>query len=97
MIETKIQDLIDQLGADDYKKGESWNGYDVYIPEYEGDPVIGLPYVVLVKGNEARICDDDEALAYLRATVDDDDEDNIDQHAIFGGKKVDSPSPDWLS
>ena len=51
----EIQALIEDLGAKDYKEGVSWKGYKVYIPQYKGNPCIGLPYVVLAKENEARI------------------------------------------
>ena len=60
-----IQELIEDLGAKSYKKGVDWNGYEVFIPQYKGNPCIGLPYVVLKKGAEARICTPDESLAYL--------------------------------
>ena len=60
-----IQELIEDLGAKSYKKGCDWNGYNVYIPVYEGNPIIGLPYVILEKGEEIRISTTDESLAYL--------------------------------
>ena len=40
-----IQELIEDLGAKSYKKGVDWNGYEVFIPQYKGNPCIGLPYV----------------------------------------------------
>ena len=64
-MEEKILELIEELGASKYKKGVDWNGYQVYIPEYKGNPCIGLPYVVLVKGDEVRISTEDESLKYL--------------------------------
>ena len=64
-MEEKILELIEELGTSKYKKGISWKGYEVYIPEYKGNPTIGLPYVVLVKGEEARISTVDESLDYL--------------------------------
>ena len=60
-----IQELIEDLGAKSYKKGVDWNGYQVYIPQYKGNPCIGLPYVVLQKGNDVRISTPDESMAYL--------------------------------
>lgn len=64
-MEENIQELVEDLGAKSYKKGVDWNGFEVYIPVYEGNPIIGLPYVVLVKNNEARISTPDESIAYL--------------------------------
>lgn len=60
-----IQELVEDLGAKSYKKGIDWNGYNVYIPVYEGNPIIGLPYVILEKGEEIRVSTPDESLAYL--------------------------------
>ena len=34
---------MEALNADGYIEGEAWNGYSVYIPQYEGSPTIGLP------------------------------------------------------
>ena len=60
-----IQELVEDLGAKSYKKGVDWNGYQVFIPQYKGSPCIGLPYVVLQKGEEVRISTPDESMAYL--------------------------------
>lgn len=42
-IDKKIQDTMEALNADGYIECEAWNGYSVYIPQYEGSPTIGLP------------------------------------------------------
>lgn len=60
-----VQELIEDLGARSYKQGVDWNGYKVFIPQYKGNPCIGLPYVVLQKGQETRISTPDESMAYL--------------------------------
>ena len=65
----EIKTLVEELGAKSYKKGKSWNGYEVYIPVYTGNPCIGLPLVVLVKDGQARICTGKEALEYLSFSV----------------------------
>lgn len=31
----RIEELMDELNADGYKKGVSWKGYDVYVPIYD--------------------------------------------------------------
>ena len=60
-----IKELIKDLGGCDYKRGVDWKGYKVYIPQYEGNPCIGLPYVVLKKGEDIRISTPEESLDYL--------------------------------
>ena len=64
-MEEMIQALIEDLGAKSYKKGVDWKGFKVYIPKYTGNPCIGLPYVVLQKGDEVRLSTPDESLEYL--------------------------------
>lgn len=64
-IEEKIDELMEELQADDYAESVAWNGYKVFVPEYEDNPCIGLPYVVLVKGEEVRISTPEEAIDYL--------------------------------
>lgn len=48
-----------------FKKGVSWKGYDVIIPEYEESVIVGPPFVILLKAEEARISTYDESLEYL--------------------------------
>ena len=60
-----IQELLEDLGAQSCKQGIDWEGYKVYVPQYEGTPCIGLPYVILEKGEEIRISSPEESLAYL--------------------------------
>ena len=64
----KIQELMAELGAKTYKEGKPWRGYKVYLPVWEGNPVIGLPYVVLQSDKEVRLCTTDEAMEYLEFT-----------------------------
>ena len=64
-MEDIILELIEDLGAKSYKKGVDWNGYKVYIPQYKGNPCIGLPYVVLEKGDEIRVSTPEESIEYL--------------------------------
>lgn len=65
MSNEKLESLLDELDAEGYKKGIPWNGYEVYIPIYSGDPKIGLPYVILENGAKMRICTPEESLQYL--------------------------------
>ena len=64
-MEEKILEFIEDLQADSYKEGISWKGFKVYIPEYKNNPAIGLPYVILVKGEEVRLSTPEESLEYL--------------------------------
>lgn len=64
MIE-KVRELANELGASEVKRVKDWNGYKVFKPIYKGNPIVGYPYVILVKGDEVRICDAKESLEYL--------------------------------
>ena len=64
-LDNKITKLLDELMADGQRKGVDWKGYSVIEPVYNRKMYMGYPYVILVKGNEARICEPDEALEYL--------------------------------
>lgn len=49
-----------------WKKDIPWKGYEVYSPVFTGKaPIIGLPYVVLVKEGKARLSTGEESLEYL--------------------------------
>lgn len=60
-----VLELIQELNAKTYSKGENWNGYEVYIPNYEENVYLGMPYVVLMKNGVARISTPEESLEYL--------------------------------
>jgi len=61
----EVLELMEELNAKSYSKGESWKGYEVYIPVYEKEMYMGLPFVVLVKDSKARISTPEESLEYL--------------------------------
>lgn len=69
-----IKIYAEELGAKSYKKGKPWKGYNVYVPVYSEETYIGLPYVILEKGDEVRICTDKEAMEYLSFSLRDSDE-----------------------
>ena len=58
--------MEEELLAESYKRGYDWNGYEVYEPTYKEYIEIGVPSVVLVKGNEVRVSDVDESFEYLK-------------------------------
>ena len=60
----KLEDFLDELQAKSFRKGKSWKGYDVYVPEYDEMVYIGLPLVLLVKSEEMRISTGEECLDY---------------------------------
>lgn len=64
-IKEKVEGYVNALNADDYHEGESWNGYTVYVPDYDKPTYVGLPYVILVKDNEVRLSTAKESLEYL--------------------------------
>ena len=45
-----LEQIKKELGAKSFKNPIVWNGYEVFVPEFEGNPKIGLPLVVLKKG-----------------------------------------------
>ena len=64
-IKAEVKQFMEYLPVKRYKKGIDWNGYNVYIPKFKGNPKIGLPLVVLVKGNEVRLSSEKECFEYL--------------------------------
>lgn len=64
-VKEAIDALVDELGAENVQERGEWNGYTVYEPQYSQMPVIGYPYVILVKGDEVRISTVDESLDYI--------------------------------
>lgn len=63
------------------KTGQTWNGYEVYIPwneRYVG-AYIGLPHYILKKGNKVRMCEPDECLEILDCVYPNTDNDEFDE------------------
>ena len=60
-----IRELAYDLHASSVKRGKDWNGYKVFEPIYTKECYIGLPYVILVKDDKARICTDKECFEYM--------------------------------
>ena len=61
----RIQELTEELCATKYEKSIPWKGYEVYEPVYDAPVYIGLPLVILAKGDEVRISTDEESREYL--------------------------------
>lgn len=65
-LKTKIEELVEELyPATGVKDPVEWNGYQVYVPIYKKPSFIGYPFVILVKGDEARISTAEESLDFL--------------------------------
>lgn len=64
-IQGMVEDFVEDLGATGYQQGRDWRGYQVYMPQYEDNPCIGLPYVILRKGREVRVSTPEECLKYF--------------------------------
>lgn len=60
-----IRELAFDLNANGVKRGKDYKGYKVFEPVYNKECFIGLPYVILVKDNKARISTAEESLDYL--------------------------------
>ena len=56
--------LAKKHGYDTAEYWTSWKGYDVYSPDFTDDEIhcIGLPQVILVKNNKARMTKGEEGL-----------------------------------
>ena len=64
-IDTDVQELVEELGATEYKKGISWKGYEVFEPVFKQVAIIGYPFVVLRKGEDVRLSTPKESIEYL--------------------------------
>ena len=70
----RVRELLYELCAKTYIKGKSWKGYEVFEPYYSRPICIGKPFVVLKKGDEVRMCTDEESLEYLKFCSPDEEE-----------------------
>ena len=75
-MDKRVKVLLEELGAAKAERGLDFNGYEVYVPQYSGDPAIGFPLVVMKKGDEVRISTNSESLEYLRFQNDGADEED---------------------
>ena len=68
---SQIKAFAKEQGYSDAKYLNKWRGYDVYEPicgDGEDVSFIGLPYVILVKGEEIRMSTEEEAFAHIDDT-----------------------------
>lgn len=62
-----IKDILafgEKIGYNNLERGSDWRGFEVYQPVYPGKDIVyaGLPFVVLVKGDEIHLSTPEEAL-----------------------------------
>lgn len=62
-----ITKFAKKQGYRSVKELKPWNGYKVYEPVFDDDSIafIGLPLVILVKGQKIRLSTPDEALKMI--------------------------------
>lgn len=63
----KVVAFARKQGYDNVRQLEPWKGFEVYEPIFDGDEVsvVGLPLLILVKGNEIRMSTPEEAFEQL--------------------------------
>jgi len=63
----KVVEFAQEHGYETAEPLGSWQGYDIYEPVYSKDEVscIGLPLMIMVKGNEIRMSTTDEAIQQI--------------------------------
>ena len=57
-------------GYPQIRNAKNWRGYEVYEPVFFEPTYIGLPLIILVKGDSIRLSSVDEAFAYLEEQPD---------------------------
>lgn len=64
MSKDRIMAFARQQGYDSIAELKPWRGYEVYEPLFEDDGMacVGLPLVILVKGDEIRMSTPEEAI-----------------------------------
>jgi hypothetical protein len=60
-----VEELKRELGAKSLRGPIKWNGFEVFVPEYKGSPKIGLPYVILKKGEIVRMSTVNESFDFM--------------------------------
>ncbi|MCD8294196.1 MAG: hypothetical protein LUE27_02955 [Clostridia bacterium] len=63
--EKKVEELMQMLHADSYKRSLDWNGCEVYEPQYKVHRRIGGPWKVFAYGDDARMSTREESITYL--------------------------------
>lgn len=48
-----------------YVQGKNFKGFNVFIPEFKKNIIIGYPYVIFAKNGIARLSTNEESIEYL--------------------------------
>jgi hypothetical protein len=70
MSESKVIEFARKQGYDTAQKIKPWRGFEVYEPLFAGDEIVmvGLPLLILVKGDTIRMSTADEAMKHIDET-----------------------------
>lgn len=71
MDKARVLEFAEKRGYTHVERVDDWNGYEVWEPYTEGGAKIGLPFVILVKGERMRMSTQDEAFERLDDLPDD--------------------------
>ena len=62
----KVIEYAKSKGYNDIRQLESWKGYEIYEPILlHEDAIIGIPFVIMVKGNNIRMSTINETFEYM--------------------------------
>lgn len=66
----KLEKIIEFAKKHGYSGAEystDWKGYEVYEPYFDGEETryVGLPYIILVKGDKIRLSTPDESFEFI--------------------------------
>lgn len=75
MTDAKIEAFARKKGYDGARYVGQWRGYSVYEPTIKGateesPAIVGIPLIILVKGENIRLSTEDEAFEYLDSLPD---------------------------
>ncbi len=63
----KVNELLEELGTEEYEVLKNYNGYKVFSPVYKKMTITGFPLFILVKNDEVRFCTTMEGFEILEA------------------------------
>ncbi|MCD8293844.1 MAG: hypothetical protein LUE27_01155 [Clostridia bacterium] len=68
-VQEKVEHLVSLIGANGYKPGHEWNGYEVYEFVFLRHSCVGGPWMILVNGDDVRVCTREEGFEYLKYKI----------------------------
>lgn len=64
-LEKRVHEFALANGYAQIQKADDWHGFEVYEPVYFEPTFVGLPFVILVKGNSIRLSTVEETFERL--------------------------------